>query len=80
MTYPSTRYLRRMTNASGWRGELICDAHGPYVIVAVRVGATWTDAVAIEGEDRCVAMRHRRTEEPRPEHWAGGPGRLWTSR
>ena len=23
------------------------------------VGATWTDAVVIEGEDRCVAMRYR---------------------
>ena len=59
MTYPSTPYLRRMTDANGWHGELIRDAHGPYAIVAVRVGATWTDAVVIEGEDRCVAMRYR---------------------
>ena len=48
-----------MTDANGWRSELICDTHGPYALVAVRVGAIWTDAVAIEGEDRCVAMRHR---------------------
>ncbi len=59
MTYPSTPYLRRMTDANGWRGELIRDARRPYAIVALRVGATWTDAVVIEGEDRCAAMRYR---------------------
>ena len=38
----------------------ISDRHGnPAVLVAVRVGDTWTDSVAIEGEDRTVAMRHR---------------------
>lgn len=59
-TYPATPYLRRLTAAHGWQGELIFDGHGnPLVIVAVRVGPSWTDAVAIEGEDRCVAMRHR---------------------
>ena len=59
-TYPATPYLRRLTAANGWHGELIFDGHGnPLVIVAVRVGPSWTDAVAIEGEDRCVAMRHR---------------------
>lgn len=59
-SYPATPYLRRLTAAHGWRGELIFDEHGnPLVIVAVRLGPRWTDAVAIEGEDRCVTMRHR---------------------
>lgn len=49
-----------MTAEHGWRGELIRDGHGePTAIVTVRVGPTWTDAVAIEGEDRCVAIRTR---------------------
>ncbi|MGI9062952.1 MAG: hypothetical protein ACR2FQ_03930 [Pseudonocardiaceae bacterium] len=59
-TYPATPYLRRLTAVNGWRHELIRDEHGnPAVLVAVRVGATWTDSVVIEGEDRAVAMRHR---------------------
>ena len=58
--YPSTKYVRRLTAANGRRHELISDRHGnPVVLVAVRVGDTWTDSVAIEGEDRTVAMRHR---------------------
>jgi len=58
--YPSTKYVRRLTAANGWRHELLPDQHGnPVVLVAVRVGDTWTDSVAIEGEDRTVAMRHR---------------------
>ncbi len=59
-TYAATPYLRQLTAANGWRPELVRDRHGePVAIVAVRIGPTWTDAVAIEGEDRCVAMRHR---------------------
>lgn len=59
-TYPATPYLRRLTAANGWRAELIRDEHGdPLVIVAIRVGPDWTDSVAIEGEDRCVALRQR---------------------
>ncbi len=59
-TYAATPYLRQLTAANGWRPELVRDRHGePVAIVAVRVGPTWTDAVAIEGEDRCVAMRSR---------------------
>jgi hypothetical protein len=58
--YPATPYLRRMTRANGWHGQLMRDHQGRAdVIVAVRIGPTWTDAVAIESEDRCVAMRHR---------------------
>ncbi len=78
--YPATPYLRRLTAANGWRHELIGDEHGhPLVIVAVRVGATWTDSVAIEGEDRCVAMRHR-TDSDRlivPTGLPGGSGAVW---
>lgn len=59
-TYPATPYIRRLTAAKGWRRELIPDRHGePVAIVAVRAGSRWTDSVAIEGEDRCVALRHR---------------------
>ncbi len=59
-TYPATPYLRHLTAANGWRGQLIRDRHGqPVAIVTVRIGPTWTDSVAIEGEDRCIAMRHR---------------------
>jgi hypothetical protein len=58
--YPATPYLRRMTAANGWRGQLVRDRQGQAdVIVAVRIGPTWTDAVAIESEQRCVAMRYR---------------------
>ncbi len=64
VTYPSTPYVRRLTAANGWHGQLIRDAHGQVdVIVAVRIGPTWTDAVAIAGEDRVIAMRHRTNED-----------------
>lgn len=63
-TYPATPYLRWMTAANGWHAQLIHDRQGQATaIVAVRVGPVWTDAVAIEGEDRCVAMRHRTAGE-----------------
>lgn len=63
-TYPAMTYLRRMTAANGWRGELVRDRHGRVdVIVAVRVGPEWTDSVAIAGEDRVVAVRHRTDED-----------------
>ena len=47
-------------------------------IVAVRVGRTWTDAVAIEGEDRTVAMRTR-TEDRLilPTDLLGPSGVVW---
>jgi len=79
-TYPATPYLRRLTAANGWWLELIGDEHGnPAVLVAVRVGGTWTDSVAIEGEDRAVAMRHR-TDSDRlivPAELPGGSGAVW---
>ncbi|MPZ66370.1 MAG: hypothetical protein GEU83_12950 [Pseudonocardiaceae bacterium] len=63
-TYPSTPYVQRLTPANGWHGQLIRDQHGRIdVIVAVRIGPTWTDAVAIAGEDRVVALRHRTDED-----------------
>lgn len=65
-TYPSTPYVRRLTPSNGWRGELVRDRHGRVdVIVAVRIGPVWTDAVAIAAEDRVIALRHR-TNEDRP--------------
>lgn len=72
-TYPATPYLRQLTPANGWAAQLVHDRQGrPSAITAVRVGSTWTDAVAIEGEDRCVAMRYRTSElivptDPLPE-------------
>ncbi|MQA16598.1 MAG: hypothetical protein GEV09_21415 [Pseudonocardiaceae bacterium] len=79
-TYPATPYLRRLTSDNGWRGQLIRDWHGqPVAIVAVRVGPTWTDSVAIEGEDRTVAMRHR-TQDDRlivPSEPSGEAGAVW---
>ncbi len=64
MTYPATPYLRRLTPANGWCGELVRDAHGRVdVIVAVRVGPVWSDSVAIAGEDRVIAMRHRTNQD-----------------
>ena len=78
--YPATPYLRRMTAADGWRHQVLRDAHGdPLVMVAVRVGPTWTDSVAIEGADRAVAMRHR-TDSDRlivPTGLPGGCGAVW---
>ena len=59
-SYPSMPYVRRLIPANGWYGHLIRDRHGRVeVIVTVRVGPTWTDAVAIAGEDRVVALRYR---------------------
>ncbi len=48
-------------------------------IVAVRVGRTWTDAVAIEGEDRTVAMRTRTNEDRLilPTDLLGPSGVVW---
>ncbi len=80
-TYPATPYLRRLTAANGWRGQLIRDRHGqPVVIVTVRAGPTWTDSVAIEGEDRCVAMRHRTHGDSGlivPSELPGTSGAVW---
>lgn len=82
-TYPSTPYLRRLTTANGWHGQLIRDRHGqPVAIVTVRIGPTWTDAVAIEGEDRVIAMRHRTADDGRsrlivPGEPPGSAGAVW---
>ncbi len=80
MSYPSTPYVRRLTAANGWHGQLIRDRHGePVAIVAVRIGPMWTDSVAIEGEDRTVAMRHR-THDDRlivPSEPPGEAGAVW---
>jgi hypothetical protein len=64
--YPATPLLRRLTVAHGWHHQLARDAQGvPVAVVAVRVGSTWTDSVAIAGENKTLAMRHR-TNERRP--------------
>jgi hypothetical protein len=65
MSYsPVLRFLQRMTPENGWQSQLIRDQHGrPDRIVAVRVGPTWTDAVAIEAEHRCVALRLRTDDD-----------------
>ncbi len=74
-TYPSTPYLRQLTPVNGWRPELIPDRDGqPYAVVAVRVGSRFTDAVAIEGEDRCVAVR---THTPRDDGLILPSGPVW---
>ncbi|MPZ67794.1 MAG: hypothetical protein GEU83_20690 [Pseudonocardiaceae bacterium] len=76
----ATPYLRRLTAANGWRGELIRDQHGRAdVIVAVRIGPPWTDSVAIEGEDRCIAMRHRTHDDGLiiPTELPGTSGAVW---
>lgn len=80
MTYAATPYLRFLTAEHGWRGEVIRDRHGrPDVIVTVRVGPTWTDAVAIESEDRAVAMRTRTRDDGLvlPSELPGGSGAVW---
>ncbi|MPZ67362.1 MAG: hypothetical protein GEU83_18280 [Pseudonocardiaceae bacterium] len=49
-------------------------------IVTVRIGPVWTDAVAIEGEDRCIAMRHRTNDDRRlilPSELPGTSGAVW---
>lgn len=80
-TYPSTPYVRQLTAARGWRRDLIPDRHGdPVAIVAVRIGQRWTDSVAIEGEDRCVAMRHRTRDGDRlvvPAELPGESTAVW---
>ncbi|MDQ3885481.1 MAG: hypothetical protein M3308_00320 [Actinomycetota bacterium] len=80
-TYPATPYLRRLTADNGGCSELIRDRHGePVAIVAVRRGPHWTDAVAIEGEDRCVAMRHRARDARLivPSEPPDGCGAVWS--
>ena len=63
-TYPATPLLGRLTAAHGWRHELARDAHGePVAVVAVRIGLTWTDSVAIAGENEALAMRHRTNDD-----------------
>ena len=32
-------------------------------MVAVRIGPTWTDSVAIAGENQTLAMRHRTNDD-----------------
>ncbi|MPZ65361.1 MAG: hypothetical protein GEU83_07525 [Pseudonocardiaceae bacterium] len=79
-TYPSTPYVRRLTAANGWHGQLIRDRHGqPVAVVTVRIGPTWTDAVAIEGEDRVIAMRHRTNDDGLilPTELPGTSGAVW---
>ena len=62
--YPATPLLRRLTAAHGWRHELARGAHGePVAVVAVRVGSTWTDSVAIAGGNETLAMRHRTNDD-----------------
>jgi hypothetical protein len=81
MTYSlALPYLQRMTPANGWHAQLIRDQHGrPDRIVAVRVGPTWTDAVAIEAEHRCVALRFRTHEDALilPTELPGTSGAVW---
>jgi hypothetical protein len=62
--YPATPLLRRLTAAHGWQHDLACDARGePVAMVAVRIGPTWTDSVAIAGENETLAMRHRSNDD-----------------
>ncbi len=62
--YPATPLLRRLTAVHGWRHELARDAHGDLIaVVAVRIGSTWTDTVAITGENETLAMRHRTNDD-----------------
>lgn len=79
--YPSDKYAAQLTVAAGWHRELIPDRHGqPVAIVAVRVGPRWTDSVAIEAEDRCVAMRHhtrRDSELIVPSELPGESSAVW---
>ena len=74
-TYPATPYLRHMAADKQWQGQLVRDRHGqPYALVAVRVGPTWTDAVAIEAEDP------RRTRRARPSTTSNAVWRSASSR
>ncbi len=79
-SYPALPYLQRMTPDNGWHGQLIRDQRGRADrIVTVRVGPTWTDAVAIEAEHRCVAMRFRTHEDALvlPGGLPGTSGAVW---
>lgn len=56
--------VSKLSTAAGWAGQLIRDADGRAdVIVAVRVGPTWTDTVAMAGETQTLAMRHRTDDD-----------------
>ena len=71
--YPATPLLRRLTAAHGWRHELVRDTRGePVAVVAVRIGPTWTDSVAITGENETLAMRHRTKVTKGPGSRAAG--------
>ncbi len=62
--YPATPLLRQLTAAQGLCHQLARDAHGkPIAVVAVRVGRSWTDSVAIAGENETLAMRHRTNDD-----------------
>ena len=61
--YPATPLLARLTAVNGWHHDLVGDDHGPYALVAVRIGLVWTDSVAIVGEDQTLAMRHRTNDD-----------------
>jgi hypothetical protein len=62
--HPAFRYAEQMTRENGWRHDVLPDRHGrPVALVAVRVGPRWTDSVAIEGEDRVIAMRHHTRDD-----------------
>lgn len=79
-TYPATPYLRRTATDNRWQGRLVRDRHGePVTVVAVRIGPTWTDAVAIEGEDRTVAVRTRTHHDGLilPTDLPDGSGAVW---
>lgn len=78
--HAATPYLRRLTAANGWRGDLLRDAHGePVAVVTVRIGPRWTDSVAIAGETDTVAMRHRSRESELivPAHLPSESGAVW---
>lgn len=80
VTYPATPYLQRMAADKQWQGQLVRDRHDePVALVAVRVGPMWTDAVVIEGEDRCVAMRLRTNDDGLilPTELPGTSGAVW---
>jgi len=79
-TYPATPYLRCIAADKQWQGHLVRDRHGqPYALVAVHVGPTWTDAVAVEAEDRCVAICTRTNEDALilPTEPPDGSGVVW---
>ncbi len=62
--YLATPYLARLTAANGWQADVIRDGDGrAVVLVAVRIGPSWTGSVAIEGEDRTVAIGHRTRDD-----------------